>query len=52
VGPLVILVWYNLPALKQAVYELIPAFGLSLLAAVVVSWATWEQEKDWVRPGN
>lgn len=37
VGPLVIVVWNQIPPLKNAVYELIPGFALSLLAAVLVS---------------
>jgi SSS family solute:Na+ symporter len=33
-------IWYLTPALKSAMYELIPAFGLSLLATVIVSRIT------------
>ncbi len=36
-GALVTVVWYFTPALKSRLYELIPAFTLSLLAAIVVS---------------
>jgi len=36
-GLAVTIVWYNSPALKGAVYELVPAFVLSALAVVVVS---------------
>ena len=36
-GALVTVVWYFTPALKSRLYELIPAFTLSLLAAVAVS---------------
>lgn len=46
VGPLVIVVWYYIPVLHAAVYELIPAFAASLLAAVVVSLLTWQKEQD------
>ncbi len=46
VGPATIVVWYNIPVLKQALYEMIPAFVLSLLAAIVVSLATWRREAD------
>ena len=45
-GPVVILVWYNTPALKSVIYELIPAFGLSFAAAVIVSLLTWKREAD------
>ena len=37
VGLLVTVVWRNVPMLKSAVYELVPAFGLSLLAVVIFS---------------
>lgn len=50
VGPVVILVWYYIEFLHDAVYELIPAFLASLIAAVVVSLLTWEREKDRVNP--
>ncbi len=36
-GTAVVVLWYNVPALKGFVYELVPAFTLSLLACVVVS---------------
>ena len=36
-GAAVTVVWYFTPALKSRLYELIPAFSLSLLAALVVS---------------
>ncbi|MFH1811609.1 MAG: sodium/proline symporter [Pseudomonadota bacterium] len=45
VGPLVIVAWYNVPVLHGAVYELIPAFVLSLFSAVVVSLVTWTSEQ-------
>jgi len=37
VGPLVVVIWHYIPPLTEAVYELIPAFVLSFVAAVVVS---------------
>jgi sodium/proline symporter len=49
VGPVTIVVWYNITVLHEAVYEMIPAFVLSFIAAVVVSLITWEDEKDRVR---
>lgn len=39
-GTLTTFVWYFTPVLKNALYELIPAFGAGLLATVVVSLAT------------
>lgn len=39
-GTTTTVVWYLTPVLKSAVYELIPAFALSLLATVIVSRAT------------
>jgi sodium/proline symporter len=46
VGPTVIVVWYNVAVLHDAVYELIPASVASLIAAVVVSLLTWRREAD------
>lgn len=40
VGAVVIVVWYNVPALKSFMYELIPGFFLSLLATWIVSLFT------------
>ncbi|HSH45863.1 MAG TPA: sodium/proline symporter [Longimicrobiales bacterium] len=39
-GTLTTFIWYWTPALKGAIYELIPAFAAGLLATVVVSLAT------------
>jgi len=39
-GTVVTLIWYNVPALKALVYELVPAFLASLLAVWLVSLAT------------
>jgi Na+/proline symporter len=40
VGSAVAVIWHNVPALKDLVYELVPAFALALAAVVVVSLAT------------
>jgi sodium/proline symporter len=40
VGAVVIVVWYNVPVLKNFMYELIPGFFLSLLATWIVSLFT------------
>ncbi len=37
VGTTTVIVWYNIPALKGLVYELVPGFFLSLLACLLVS---------------
>lgn len=42
-GFVVSIVWKNVPVLKGAVYELVPAFGLAFLAVVVVSLLTKEE---------
>lgn len=42
-GLIVTIVWYNVPPLKGALYELVPAFVLSLLMVVIVSLATQEK---------
>ena len=39
-GTAVTLIWYNVPALKESLYELIPAFIGSILVTIVVSWFT------------
>jgi len=44
VGPLAVVIWNNIPLLDKAVYELIPAFFLSLAAGLIVSMMT--REKD------
>ncbi|GAB4369391.1 MAG: sodium/proline symporter [Calditrichia bacterium] len=36
-GTVVTIIWYYTPALKAQIYELIPAFGLALLATILVS---------------
>lgn len=40
VGTVVTVVWEHTPALAPLMYELIPAFGVALLATVLVSWMT------------
>jgi len=37
IGPLVVTIWHNIPSLANALYELVPAFILSLLAGIVFS---------------
>lgn len=44
-GLIVTVVWYNVPVLKGALYELVPAFFLALIATVVVSLMTQEKSK-------
>ena len=39
-GTIVTIVWKSVPQLKAIVYELIPAFGISLLLVIVVSLLT------------
>jgi sodium/proline symporter len=39
-GTVTAIVWYRTPVLKAALYELIPAFALALIATVVVSLVT------------
>ena len=36
-GTVVVLAWYNIPALKSQLYELVPGFVLSFAATVVFS---------------
>lgn len=40
VGAVIIVIWYNVPALKNFLYELVPGFILSLLTTWVVSLLT------------
>lgn len=40
VGAITIVIWYNVPALKSFMYELIPGFFLALLATWIVSLFT------------
>jgi sodium/proline symporter len=43
-GTVVTILWYNIPVLKSNLYELVPAFLLSLLATVLVSKFTKKPE--------
>ena len=48
VGPVVVIIWKNVPALSNALYELIPGFFLSLIAGIVVSRLTGKEERELV----
>lgn len=37
VGAVTIVIWYNIPVLKNAIYELVPGFFFSLIAVILVS---------------
>ncbi|GAB5410639.1 MAG: sodium/proline symporter [Balneolaceae bacterium] len=43
-GTVVTIIWYFIPALKNAMYELIPAFIASLVVTILVSRATKNEE--------
>ncbi len=45
-GLVVSVIWRNVPVLKGAVYELVPAFVLAMLVMVVVSLVTFRDEAD------
>jgi sodium/proline symporter len=40
VGTITVLIWYNVPVLKDSLYELIPGFFLSLFSIILVSLLT------------
>ena len=40
VGTITVLIWYNVPVLKETLYELIPGFFLSLFSIIIVSLLT------------
>jgi len=42
VGTVTVLIWYNVPVLKNSMYELIPSFFLSLFSIIIVSLLTQE----------
>lgn len=44
-GAVVSVVWRNIPSLKNAVYELVPAFILAFLAVLIVSLMTAKDEQ-------
>ena len=45
-GFIVTVVWRNVPILKSALYELVPAFLLAFAAAVIVSLITQRSETE------
>ena len=47
VGTITVLIWYNVPVLKETLYELIPGFFFSLFSIIIVSLLT--QKPDRVR---
>ncbi len=48
VGPVVVIIWKNIPALSNTLYELIPGFFLSLIAGIIVSRLTGKEERELV----
>jgi solute:Na+ symporter, SSS family len=46
VGALTVLIWVNIPAAKNFMYEMIPGFALSLLSVIVVSLLTKTPSKE------
>lgn len=44
-GTVTTIAWYYIPALKGAMYELVPAFIIGLLTTVIVSYATRPPER-------
>ncbi|TYR79957.1 sodium/proline symporter PutP [Priestia megaterium] len=44
-GAATVLIWVNIPTLKETVYEMIPGFFLSLLAVIIVSLLTKDPSK-------
>ena len=44
-GSIVTVVWRNIPVLKGALYELVPAFFMALLAVYVVSLLTQKNDR-------
>lgn len=41
-GATTVIVWGNIPFLKEAMYEIVPGFGINLIVAVVVSLLTFK----------
>ncbi|MDQ0244074.1 SSS family solute:Na+ symporter [Bacillus fengqiuensis] len=41
-GAVTVLVWVNVPGLKETMYEMIPGFFRSLIAVIIVSLLTKE----------
>jgi sodium/proline symporter len=46
VGTITVLIWYNVPVLKESLYELIPSFFLSLFSIVMVSLLTQKEDSN------
>ncbi len=44
-GPVVTVIWHNIPVLKNAIYELVPAFLISLILSIIVSLLTKPPEE-------
>jgi Na+/proline symporter len=44
-GSITIIIWYNIPFLKNLIYELVPGFFLSLFAIIIVSLLTQKKEE-------
>lgn len=45
-GALTVLIWANVPVLKDFLYEMIPGFGVALLSGVIVSLLTAKPAND------
>ena len=45
-GPIVTIIWHNTKALSSLIYELVPAFFISLIVALVVYALTSKSEKS------
>jgi sodium/proline symporter len=45
VGTITVLIWYNVPVLKNSLYELIPGFFLSLFSIIIVSLLTQKPDR-------
>jgi len=46
VGTVTVLIWYNVPELKESLYELIPSFFLSLFSIIIVSLLTQKSKSE------
>jgi len=46
-GTVTVLIWYNVPALKNLLYELIPGFTVSLVLIILVSLLTQKRGKPY-----
>lgn len=46
VGAVVVIIWANVPLLKDAMYEIVPGFILSLIVTVVVSLMTYKPNPE------